>query len=31
MAKMMPGGFAYGVDHVPELVELAQKNVSKSH
>jgi protein-L-isoaspartate(D-aspartate) O-methyltransferase len=31
MAKLMAEGFVYGVDHIPELVTLAKKNVGKNN
>jgi len=32
-AKLMnePGAISYGIDHIPELVQLAMKNISKSY
>ncbi len=31
MSKLMDTGYVYGVDHLPEMVELANKNVDKSN
>jgi protein-L-isoaspartate(D-aspartate) O-methyltransferase len=31
MTKLMEGGFAYGVDHIPEIVDLANENVMKNN
>lgn len=29
MAKLMDGGFVYGIEHVPELIEQGIKNIRK--
>ncbi len=31
MAKMMDGGFVYGLEHIEELNDLARKNIRKNH
>jgi hypothetical protein len=31
MAKLMNGGFVYGIDHVNELVYNSVKNIKKNH
>lgn len=31
MANLNKGGFVYGIDHIKELTELSQKNVSKNN
>ena len=28
---VQPGGIVYGIEHIPELVELSLKNISKNH
>ncbi len=31
MAKMMDGGFVYGIEHVPELIQQGIQNIRKSN
>jgi hypothetical protein len=31
MANLNKGGFVYGIDHIKELTELSQKNVTKNN